>query len=222
VAAKPALLSGGNPQIAKADGDAPVQGYIAAMPGWKTRRRAPPRRAHHAHRPRRAQGRQVELGPSMASRGRAGSSTFIASRSTSKWLSSAACHCVVSSPASPSTGKCATSISTRTISSTSARGELDSAGFGAARLGPVASAGILAIIVGRRAESSRERRQQPAHFRGGHLLWRRAAVNGVLMNTLPSEGGGGRCVVLIANPRMRNLARGHRRSTLWSETWKFS
>ena len=31
----PKLLSGGNPQIAKADGDAPVQAYIAAMPGWK-------------------------------------------------------------------------------------------------------------------------------------------------------------------------------------------
>lgn len=29
------LLSGGNPQIAKADGDSPVQAYIAAMPGWK-------------------------------------------------------------------------------------------------------------------------------------------------------------------------------------------
>jgi hypothetical protein len=29
------LLRGGNPQIAKADGDAPVQAYIAAMPGWK-------------------------------------------------------------------------------------------------------------------------------------------------------------------------------------------
>jgi hypothetical protein len=28
------LLSGGNPQIAKADGDAPVEAYIAAMPGW--------------------------------------------------------------------------------------------------------------------------------------------------------------------------------------------
>ena len=33
--AKPKLLSGGNPQIAKADGDAPVQAFIAAMPGWK-------------------------------------------------------------------------------------------------------------------------------------------------------------------------------------------
>lgn len=32
---KPVLLSGGNPQISKADGDAPVQAYIAAMPGWK-------------------------------------------------------------------------------------------------------------------------------------------------------------------------------------------
>jgi hypothetical protein len=32
----PKLLSGGNPQIAKADGDAPVQEYMAAMPGWKS------------------------------------------------------------------------------------------------------------------------------------------------------------------------------------------
>jgi hypothetical protein len=30
------LLSGGNPQIPKGDGDAPVQAYIAAMPGWKS------------------------------------------------------------------------------------------------------------------------------------------------------------------------------------------
>ncbi len=35
MAAKPKLLSGGNPQIAKADGDAPVQAYIAAIPDWK-------------------------------------------------------------------------------------------------------------------------------------------------------------------------------------------
>jgi hypothetical protein len=33
--AKPVLLSGGNPQIAKGEGDAPVQAYIAAIPGWK-------------------------------------------------------------------------------------------------------------------------------------------------------------------------------------------
>jgi hypothetical protein len=32
---KVALLSGGNPQIPKGDGDGPVQAYIAAMPGWK-------------------------------------------------------------------------------------------------------------------------------------------------------------------------------------------
>ena len=31
---KPKLLSGGNPRIAKADGDGPVQAYIRAMPGW--------------------------------------------------------------------------------------------------------------------------------------------------------------------------------------------
>lgn len=35
IAAKPRLLSGGNPQIAKGDGDGPVQAYIAAMPQWK-------------------------------------------------------------------------------------------------------------------------------------------------------------------------------------------
>ena len=32
---KPVLLSGGNPQIAKGEGDAPVRAYIDAMPGWK-------------------------------------------------------------------------------------------------------------------------------------------------------------------------------------------
>jgi hypothetical protein len=35
VAEKLKLLAGGNPQIAKGDGDAPVQAYIEAMPGWK-------------------------------------------------------------------------------------------------------------------------------------------------------------------------------------------
>ncbi len=34
--AGPPLLAGGNPQIAKGEGDAPVQAYIAAMPGWKS------------------------------------------------------------------------------------------------------------------------------------------------------------------------------------------
>ena len=35
IGSTPTLLAGGNPQIAKADGDAPVQAYIAAIPGWK-------------------------------------------------------------------------------------------------------------------------------------------------------------------------------------------
>lgn len=34
---EPRRLSGGNPQIPKGDGDAPVQAYVAAMPGWKQR-----------------------------------------------------------------------------------------------------------------------------------------------------------------------------------------
>lgn len=34
-AQQPRLLSGGNPQIPKGDGDAPVRAYIAAMPEWK-------------------------------------------------------------------------------------------------------------------------------------------------------------------------------------------
>jgi len=33
---KPKLLSGGNPQVPKGEGDAPVQAYIVAMPGWKS------------------------------------------------------------------------------------------------------------------------------------------------------------------------------------------
>lgn len=31
----PSLLSGGNPQIPKGYGEAPVKAYLAAMPGWK-------------------------------------------------------------------------------------------------------------------------------------------------------------------------------------------
>ena len=59
--AKPGLLSGGNPQIAKADGDAPVQAYIAAMPGWKSDLGRPPRRAYRARGAQRAQGCAMEL-----------------------------------------------------------------------------------------------------------------------------------------------------------------
>ena len=59
--ARPALLAGGNPQIAKTDGDAPRAGLHRGHAGLETGRWAPPRRAHRAHRPRRAQGREVEL-----------------------------------------------------------------------------------------------------------------------------------------------------------------
>src|SRR5437899_12248834 len=52
------VLSGGNPRIAKADGDAPAQAYIAGMPGWK---RDLARRPHRAERAQRAPGREGEL-----------------------------------------------------------------------------------------------------------------------------------------------------------------
>ena len=59
--AKPVLLSGGNPQIAKGVRRRPRAGLYRGHAGLETRRRAPPRRAHRAHRPRRAQGSQMEL-----------------------------------------------------------------------------------------------------------------------------------------------------------------
>ena len=114
---KPILLAGGNPQIAKADGD--------ARPGL-----------HRGHAGlKRDVGRRLDAlivrtvpdcarqssgtRPSMALRAaRAGSSTFIALRSTSKSLSSAARRSILFPPASPSTRRCATSISTRTTNST--------------------------------------------------------------------------------------------------------
>jgi hypothetical protein len=84
VAAKPTLVAGGNPQIAKADGDAPVQAYIAAMPGWKrdVGRRLDALIVRTV--PRRAQGGQMEHALLRESRARAGSSASIASRSTSR------------------------------------------------------------------------------------------------------------------------------------------
>jgi hypothetical protein len=115
--AKPTLLSGGNPQIAKAYGDAPVQAYIAAMPDWKSdigRRldalivRTVPTCTRQSSGTRR----------STDSRARAGSSASIASRSMSRWLSSAARRYFPFLPASLSRRKCATSTSTRTTSST--------------------------------------------------------------------------------------------------------
>ena len=79
--AKPALLAGGNPKIAKADGDAPVQAYIAAMPGWKrdVGRRLDALIVRTVPGVRKA---VKWTRPSMASTARAGCSAFIASRST--------------------------------------------------------------------------------------------------------------------------------------------
>ena len=85
-AAKPALLAGGNPQIAKGYGDAPVQAYIAAMPGWK--RDVGRRLDALIVRTVPSVAKAVKFGtcPSMASRAserrKAGSSAFIASRVT--------------------------------------------------------------------------------------------------------------------------------------------
>jgi len=99
-AAKPPLLAGGNPQIAKADGDAAVQAYIAAMPGWKS-----------------DVGRRIDalvvrtiLGvhkavkwnsPLYGLKDTAGSSESIALPGTSGWLSSAARRCALFRPATP-------------------------------------------------------------------------------------------------------------------------
>jgi hypothetical protein len=79
-AAKPVLLAGGNPQIAKGEGDSPVQAYIDAMPGWKrdvghasTRSSSAPFLA--------CAKRSNGIRRSMASTARAGSSACIASQS---------------------------------------------------------------------------------------------------------------------------------------------
>ena len=114
---KPRLLAGGNPQIAKGDGDAPVQAYIAAMPGWK-----------------RDVGRRLDA---LIARTVPGvrkavkwNSPFYGVRNLGWFLS---LHCFTKyvkvaffrgallrplPPASPSKRKCATSTSTRTTSST--------------------------------------------------------------------------------------------------------
>ena len=115
--AKPALLAGGNPQIAKADGDAPVQAYIAALPGWK-----------------REVGRRLDAlivgavpGVRKAVKwnsplyGVEGQGWFLGVHCFTKYVKVAFFR--------------GTSLRNR-----GARGELDQAGIGAARLGPVAPA----------------------------------------------------------------------------------
>ena len=112
--AKPVkLLSGGNPQIAKADGDAPVQAYIAAMPGWKhdVGRRLDALIVRNVPNVRKAVKWNTPFYGVEDQEETAGSSASIASRSTSRWLSSAARRCDRSRRASPSKRKCATSTS---------------------------------------------------------------------------------------------------------------
>jgi hypothetical protein len=115
--ATPALLSGGNPQIAKADGDAPVQAYIAAMPGWKRDLG----RGLDALIMRTVPGVRKAVkwnSPLYGIEAKAGSSAFIASRTTSKWLSSAERHCIPFPPAAPRARTRAISTSVRATSST--------------------------------------------------------------------------------------------------------
>ena len=113
----PALLSGGNPQIAKADGDAPVQAYIAAMPGWKR----DVGRGLDALIVRTVPGvRKAVNGIRRFTglRAKAGSSACTASRTTSRWLSSAERHCIPFPPAAPGARTRAISTSVRATSST--------------------------------------------------------------------------------------------------------
>ena len=117
-AAEPVLLSGGNPQIAKADGDAPVQAYIRAMPGWKS-----------------AVGRRldsivVRTAPDVRKAvrwnspfyGMEGQGWFLNFHCFAKYVKvafSTGHRWILSRRASPKTRTCAISTSTRTTSSTS-------------------------------------------------------------------------------------------------------
>ncbi len=122
--AKPVkLLAGGNPKIAKGDGDAPVQAYIAAMPGWKhdVGQRLDALIVRTVPGVRKAVNGTRHF---MASRARlvaarlAGSSPSIAPRTTSKSLSSVVCCCALFPRSSRRRRKSATSTSTRMNSST--------------------------------------------------------------------------------------------------------
>ena len=115
--AKPTLLAGGNPQIAKADGDAPVQAYIAAMPGWK---RDVGRRLD-ALIVRTVPGVHKAVKWNSPFYGIEGQGWFLGFHCFTKYIKVAffrGTSLRPVPPASPSTRKCATSTSTRTTSST--------------------------------------------------------------------------------------------------------
>src|SRR3989454_7190645 len=117
VAARPALLAGGNPQIARADGDAPVQAYIAAMPGWKR----DIGRLLDALIVRTVPGVRKAVKWNSPFYGVEGQGWFLNFHCFTKYVKVAffrGTSLRPVPPASPSTRKCATSISTRTTNST--------------------------------------------------------------------------------------------------------
>src|SRR5262245_22065597 len=117
-AARPVkLLAGGNPQIAKGYGDAPVQAYMAAMPGWKR------------DVGRRLDALIVGAVPDVYKAvkwnspfyGIEGQGWFLSIHCFTKYIKVAffrGRRCVLSPPARPSKRKCVTSTSTRTTRST--------------------------------------------------------------------------------------------------------
>ena len=121
------LLAGGNPQIAKGDGDAPVQAYIAAMPGWKR------------DVGRRLDALIVRTVPDVHKAvkwnspfyGVEGQGWFLNFHCFTKYVKVAffrGTSLRPSRPASPSTRTCATSTSTRTTSSTKLSSPMGEAG----------------------------------------------------------------------------------------------
>jgi hypothetical protein len=113
VAPKPTLLAGGNPQIAKADGDAPMQAYIAAMPGWK---RGVGRRLD-ALIVRTVPGVRKAVKWNSPFYGVEGQGWFLSYHCFTKYVKVTffrGTSLRPVAPASPSTRKCATSTSTRT------------------------------------------------------------------------------------------------------------
>ena len=116
-AAKPALLAGGNPQIGKADGDTPVQAYIAAMPGWKS----DVGRRLDALLVRTVPGVHKAVKWNSPFYGAEGQGWFLSLHCFTKYIKLTffrGTSLRPVPPASPNTRKCATSTSTRTTSST--------------------------------------------------------------------------------------------------------
>ena len=117
-AAKPVLLSGGNPQIAKGYGEVPVKAYIAAMPGWK---RGLGRRLD-ALITRTVPGVRKAVKWNTPFYGMEENVWFLGFHCITKYVKVAFFRglrrCGLSRPSRPSRRTCATSTSTRTTSST--------------------------------------------------------------------------------------------------------